>query len=272
MTNDHTLKPLYTGPLRHFPPARIGGDHDPSIVPRTELLHAQRLSQRIGDYGDHCGYRRPDSRALASEWSKHYFVALMVPVVGANLLLGRDLPLSPRETGLELDEDGLPARLWFAHAGKPLSSMAAFGRFDALYAHLEEMIAAFTAASGVTGKVLWSNAGNVFERFARDIDRHCLAVPASGAPVQQVVDSPAMPDGRPNPLFQPVRYVRGTATKDTLRIRRLCCIRYLLPLDEDARYCGSCPIRPDNLPAVRAAGPSRKTSSSVRPPAEGPAD
>jgi ferric iron reductase protein FhuF len=44
-------------------------------------------------------------------------------------------------------------------------------------------------------------------------------------------------DGSPNPVHRPVRY-QADPQAGTIRVRKLCCLYYLLPGTE---LCGDCP-------------------------------
>ncbi|WP_092160080.1 (2Fe-2S)-binding protein [Bosea sp. CRIB-10] len=71
-----------------------------------------------------------------------------------------------------------------------------------------------------------------------------------------------LPDGRPNRLFDPVRYPEY---KDgPTRLRRVCCIRYLIP---ELGYCSTCPLPDARRRLRRTAAPSSMPRTAAWPAA-----
>lgn len=184
-----------------------------------------------------------DSRGLASLWSKNYFVRLIPPVVAVALLLNRRLPLDMAQLEMVVDGSGVPIAFKLPHAGEilPEGQRTPFERFAHLLEdNLTPFIRALSACSGLTEKVLWSNAGNYFEwalgqLAAQDVPTQALA---DGEALLEVRLTPAR---RRNPLHEPIRYIEVAepdAEPHLWRMRRLCCIRYLLP---GVELCPNCP-------------------------------
>ncbi|WP_192035153.1 siderophore-iron reductase FhuF [Halomonas sp. YLGW01] len=245
------LDALYSGPLDGLTPPRLGPLTAPAVAMR-DLLAPGRLEaelERFGaGYGDADCKGQGDRRAVASLWSKWHAGALLAPYLAANLLLERDLPVSLDEVGVHLTPEGRTECLQLAHAGRPLGSLDGFTRFSTLLDdHLTPLIARLSALSGASAKVFWSNVGNSFEHFLTALEGHPMAHPGVAAEGKRLLESRTLPDGRRNPLYQPVRYVQPTSegasapepTRRVRRVRRLCCLRYLLP---DLGYCGNCPL------------------------------
>ncbi|MDN3525877.1 siderophore-iron reductase FhuF [Halomonas sabkhae] len=236
------LSSLYIGPMEQLTPPRVSNDQAPDTIAATELLEPARLEALMADFS--ARYPGGDRRALVSLWTKWHFAAVTSTSLAANLLLERDLPLGLNELRLILAPEGHVAGLCLKDEGRPLAELDGPGRFATLIDdHLTPLIEGLAAYSGASPKVFWSNAGNYFEHFTQAVPMHPMASASTAEPAQQLLASRKLADGRRNPLFQPVRYVNaanddgdGGAPK---RVRRLCCIRYLI---DELGYCGNCPL------------------------------
>ncbi|SFU94971.1 siderophore-iron reductase FhuF [Halomonas korlensis] len=232
------LSSLYVGPLEGVTPPRISAAFGTDALPARELLDPARLAALFDRFGAQYGHG--DRRAVASLWSKWHFSALAAHGLAANLLLKRDLPLGLDELHLQQSPEGETTGLVLRHAGRPLAELDSHSRFATLLDdHLSPLVEALAAATGASPKVFWSNAGNYFEYFAGALDDHPMALPGVSEPAQALMASRALPDGRRNPLYRPVRYVEHVAPDRPHRVRRLCCIRYLI---EGLGYCANCPM------------------------------
>ncbi|MEN2976480.1 siderophore-iron reductase FhuF (plasmid) [Tistrella bauzanensis] len=181
--------------------------------------------------------------AAVSQWTKSYFGALILPAVAANLVLDVALPLDPQAMAMVLDGDGRPAGFDVAGDGLPLDAVArasdcGFVRHAALIdGHLAPMIAAFSAATGVPARMLWSNAADYLDRAARMLVPLARSLPGRQVAAEAtagLLSRADRPDGTPNLLHDPVRMVAD------LRTRKVCCLRYVMPGEA---FCGSCPKR-----------------------------
>lgn len=234
-----SLAPLFTGKFEHYQHVLVLQGQDPRPgVPAEELISADGLAGLLA------GYRHfqpgDDERALLSLWSRHYFVKLTVPVVAANLVLGRELPVALSQIEVLLDPKGLPEAFRLPHDGRPFGTPPhdPFERFRILLEeNFEPLIEGWCQRVKVSRRVLWSNAANYFEWLIRTLS-------AGGLPEsllldgQRLIDLDVRPDGRANPMANPVRYVeRGEGCEPT-RQRHHCCIRYRLP---DLPLCRNCP-------------------------------
>jgi ferric iron reductase protein FhuF len=232
--------PLFTGELAIYGdrfvlsadelPPSLGGD----------LVDPERLSSLIAAFTA-ARYPGGDRRAVASLWAKHHIAALLPPFLALSLIAEREIDLGLDAIGCTFAGDGVTTRIHLRDAGRPAAPAGAFARFLPLIdGHLEPLITALAAVSSVSRKVLWSNAGNMFDFITRRVER-AIGPRAPVGEALALMASRRLPDGRPNPLFDPVRYHdRATGTE---RLRRVCCIRYLIP---DLGYCSTCP-----LPAAR---------------------
>ncbi len=233
------LNGLYVGDFARYRHCLVLADDPRAAISLIDLLRPDSLDEQLLRF-------RPsgleeDRRALVSHWSRHYFVRLIPPVTAAAVLLDHRLPLGIQDIGVILDDEGRPEAFKLPDEGDRLpESCGPFGRF----AHLVEdnlgpVIEKLCSYSGLSAKVLWSNAGNYFEAMVTQLAAQSRD--SSGSDGQALVGARFLPDGRPNPLFEPVRYVElktADGAARTWRRRRLCCIRYLL---EGVDLCPNCP-------------------------------
>ena len=235
------LAPLFRGALEEIGDALIVDDGREALEPLDALLQPDRLAAELARFASR--YEQPEPRAVASQWSKLYFSRLLVPATAAAIAADWRLPLDPRQLRVALDAEGGVATVALPHAGAASPAGDAEERFGFLVTeHLPPVIDSLARASGLTRRVLWSNAGNLFER----VIGHCAQLLGETHPgVQQgreVLARRRLADGTANPLAEPVRYL-----PDGTRQRRVCCLRYLIPT---LLYCGTCPL--DRDPAVRS--------------------
>lgn len=241
------LSPLYIGPLEGLAPPRVSATPGADTLPARQLLDPGYLDALFARFG--ARYAHGDRRAVASLWSKWHFSTLAAHGLAANLLLERDLPLGLDELHLEQSPEGQTTGLALRHAGKPLAELDPYPRFTTLLdGHLTPLIETLAAATGASAKVFWSNAGNYFEYFAGALADHPMASKDLAEPARALMASRSLPDGRRNPLYRPVRYVEDSRSKPR-RVRRLCCIRYLI---DELGVCGNCPL------ACRGGGKAAK--------------
>lgn len=232
------LTPLFIADFDHYRDVLVLPD-DPRVgVPLRTFLTSEYLDEVLTRFGS--AYSDSDPRGLASIWSKYYFIKLIPPVVAASLILDQRLPLHLDQVQLILNDDSLPAGFKLPHAGQRWrpTPADAFERFDELLEHhLRPFIEALARHVRLSPKVLWSNAGNYFEWL--------LGVLATAMPHadlthgHQLLNAQLLPDGRRNPLYQPVRYLKVEGQESLKRQRRVCCIRYRV---NGLDYCGNCPL------------------------------
>ncbi|MDE1571166.1 siderophore-iron reductase FhuF [Aquabacter sediminis] len=222
------LAPLFRGPLAPYAEAlRLETDsaaHPGSVLSDPPFLTAQtRLFARR--------FAQPERRAVASLWMKHHVSAVLTPVLAANLLLGRQMPVALEEIQVLPGPDGIAKALILRHPGTPISRDDPHARFAPLLeGHVAPLVKALAKASGIAPKVLWSNVGNWFDGLVGEAE----AMGAEGVgEARALLALERAPDGTRNPLFAAVRHTREG------RKRRVCCLRYLIP---ELDLCDTCPL------------------------------
>lgn len=235
---EEMLSAALTGDLARFCDRLVASDDGRASVAAEKLLRPDAFDRIVEPFA--ARYPDTDRRAVVSFWSQWYFSALIVPSVATNLLLDRRLPLAIDELALIVDGDEhRPAGFRLPGAGPPLDPDAGpFERFRPLVrGHLAPLVEMIAGHVGLAPRLLWSNAGSYFDwivgRLEAGEDGERVA-----APGRQLLRTRTWPDGRENPLFEPVRVVEGEDGE--VRQRKICCLRYLLPGVEG---CGVlCPL------------------------------
>lgn len=166
---------------------------------------------------------------LVSQWSRHYFMHWLPAMLVSQLAHGWDLPLLLRNTGLVLDESGVPLAVRFFEAGEEGDAQASLEPWIA--SNLRPFIDALSAYGEVPPAVLWSNAGDCLESSVRRLQQMGLR---NLAPAEGLMNQRKLADGRANPLYQPVRYLG-----DGRRERRHCCLARQIT---EMSPCADCPI------------------------------
>lgn len=244
-----SLSACYTGPLANFTPPLIGG------TPPLEAFKAARwhdtawLKKDLASFAGQ--YSGGDQRAVISLWSKWHFSTLTVPTLTANLLLDRDLPVGLDDVQVIFNEKGATSRLWLPHEGSALTSQDPFERFTTLIEqHWAPLIEQLATISGAAQRVFWSNAGGYLDFYVNALGEHPLANQQAFETAKALLETCNLPNGKRNPLFQPVRYFTPKGGEEVKRVRKLCCLRYLL---EEFDTCGNCPLEGCDLEARKRA-------------------
>ncbi|MCJ2036120.1 siderophore-iron reductase FhuF [Methylobacterium sp. J-068] len=228
------LAPLFSGPLSAyegrlvpFADARPGLSGTALLEPATLSAHLARFARTYPDVA-------PDPRAVASIWSKHHFAALVVPTLAASLILGRTLPVALDAIAVVSDAEGRTLALKLRDAGAPAPGPERFAPL--IEGHIRPLAAALAAVSGLAPRVIWGNAGNVLDAILNKAELAAACDPSGLAAARDLIRHRCGPDGRPNPLFDAVRYVGPEAAT---RQRKVCCLRYLIPAQT---LCAACPL------------------------------
>lgn len=238
------LAPLFQGGFASYGRLLRLAEPNDAAIPLTDLFDEQRLRRALSQF-------RPDlvgedERALLSIWSKYYFLRLIPPVLAANLILQRALPVSVDALAVELDADGLPSVFVLPNDGQPLApsipstsvSPHPLTRFEALMLdNLQPAIEAWQQALGLSPRVLWSNASRYIHWFLGELKNAGLPE-IFWAPGQALLEQPTFANGDKNPLFGAYQERLNANTGKMLTVRRTCCIRFRLP---DTALCEDCP-------------------------------
>lgn len=233
-----SLAPCFSGAFVRFKDGlALPGEHT-SAVPCRDLLEAdviERLMVRFAEV-----YPGGDRRALVSMWAQWHFGALIIPTTAAIVFLDRDLPVELDRVGVVLHEGGQTAAIIVPDDGASLPPRGA-DRFARLMAgHVGPLIRHLAGQFGVSPRLLWSNAADIFEWTLQEAATDDRANPGALAEGQALLHSKSDGDGLPNPMFGLIKYLPQDG--ETIRRRKVCCLRYLLPGIE---CCGGiCPTPP----------------------------
>lgn len=205
-------------------------------IPCTDFLEPGHLSAVLAAYGQ--TWAGCDRRAVASDWTKAYFRAL-IPAVVVPALCGIGVDGGNGNTRLALD-GARPSQLGFARLedGVAVDVDAIYGRL--LAGHVQPLAEAVRAVSGLSARVVWSNAGNLIAFLFREAGRLPALAPAAEAQAAAVTGRRAVPYlTGPNPLFEPVRMIPVAVSEGIVSVprRRVCCLRDRL----GESLCTSCP-------------------------------
>lgn len=194
------------------------------------------MARVLAGYGRRHGQDAPLA-AVAGEWSKQYFAKIMRPVAAAAIMLDWRMPFSPENISIDLGHEGDIVSLGLSSFGGPVAATSAEDRFDFLIRNnVAAIIHSVAEASGLSRNVLWSNAGNVLEGIVSS-DAARVQHPADGfIDAVELLETPVFTDGTRNPLYRPIVY--PVVCGRPKRLRRVCCIRYLL---DALDYCTTCP-------------------------------
>ncbi|WP_030069864.1 siderophore-iron reductase FhuF [Halomonas alkaliantarctica] len=232
-----TLKDCYQGPLAHFTPPFIGDVAPSRAIKASRWQSAELLEQDIARHAER--YPGGDLRAITSLWSKWHFSAMAIPTLAAHLLLNRDLPVGLDDVQVIVNDHGCTQGLWLPHEGKKFCTLDTNERFATLInQHWEPLIERLSAISGAAPRVFWSNAGGYVDYYVNALATHPLVNQGALTATRTLLTSRTL-NGQRNPLFEPVRTYQPKDSEALKRVRKLCCLRYLL---NDFEVCSNCPL------------------------------
>jgi ferric iron reductase protein FhuF len=234
------LATLFSGDLARYRNVFVAADDPREAISGAQFLQPQTLSTLMARFRPQ--FATADQRGLASIWANQYFMRLFPPVISAALLLNQRMPLQIGQLSIIVDGEGLPLVFKLPGPCEPLPPpQNPFERFAHLLDdNLQPYIQALCAHTGVSAKVLWSNAGNYFEAWLGQLQKRSDQ-PQLLLDGQRLLSAAQRPDGSRNPLFEPIRYIdieHADGQVRPWRQRRLCCIRYVLP---GVELCPNCP-------------------------------
>lgn len=218
------LPALFTGPLAPYGAALTTAPR-PDDLPIAALLTREGLAHAL----DRAAAEYPegsDRRAIASLWSKTYLRGIIpAPMIAA--VGGLPLDLTPSACALRADFSALVVR-------RTVSGPEAIA---GLYTHLTALAEGLKAASSIAPRVIWSNAANL---LTATLERLAQLSPVAVGLRRDLLEAAQRVDGSANPLFDHIRWITPghPDLPETVRQRRICCIRDLIP---GKPLCSTCP-------------------------------
>ncbi len=100
------------------------------------------------------------------------------------------------------------------------------------------LIERLSAISGAAPRVFWSNAGGYVDYYVNALAAHPLVNQDALAATRALLESRTL-NGQRNPLYEPVSTYQPSGSGEVKRVRKLCCLRYLL---DEFDVCGNCPL------------------------------
>jgi ferric iron reductase protein FhuF len=213
---------------------RLVGPQDTRATVAADALLGAAMREKIDARFAH-RFEIFDARAVHSIWMKWYLNAFIPPVLLADVLLGQAVTVELPKLQFIIADDGRVDAIKIAGT-RDSRFEDPFRRLRPLMSdHFAPLIEMWCARTDATARVFWSNVGNTFEAMLRRIEQ-VLGPSPRLAEAQQLLDEPDWL-GKPNPLFAAVHYVVENGAD--VRLRRVCCLQYLLP---DRRFCKACPV------------------------------
>ena len=208
----------------------------PGDISSDALLLPKQVDAILAWYDAKLGCRT-DRRPALSIWMGWHFQAVLPILLAANVLLDRSPDLAFDRVRFALSSDLKATAIVVGPNVEQLTGVDGLERFAPLvHGYLAPLICLAASRGGITERVLWSNAGHIFERVLGRLGASSAGRPGLAA-AQKLLATRLTLDGLRNPLFEPVRYIDGQ------RLRRVCCMRYLFP---DGKICLVCPLRLGN--------------------------
>lgn len=240
------LRPINFGGLRDFSHTLVLPDDPRPGIPGPHLLDAQVMDRLLSAAAAHIG--EGDLRARMSLWSIDYVHYLMPLPVVASLVLNRQLAVGLEDIELIVDDEAMPAAIRLRDGGRFRLGRDPYVNFAPMIrGHLEPLFAAWAAFSGLSPRVFWANAGNLYEAIVSGLERTPVLPSRLTRRARHLISDEQWPDGWRNPLRNPVLYRPDRPNMQ--RWRRVCCVRYLIPR---YNYCSNCPHRLTPRPAEAA--------------------
>jgi ferric iron reductase protein FhuF len=252
-----SLAPCFTGIFIHYKDAlALPGEHK-SFIQGRDLLDPIVMESLLSRFAE--ARAGGDRRAIVSMWTQWHFGALIIPTAAAILFLEHDLPVELDHVGIAVDDSGKTAAIILPDLAA--SEHACAGeRFSRLFqGHVEPLIRKLAGQFKVSPRLLWNNASDIFEWTLLQANSIGTARSDALNEGHALLKSKIGSNGRPNPMFDLVRYL--PQGDQTIRQRKLCCLRYLLP---GVECCGSlCPTPPPKVPKAEEKGHTDQGSETA---------
>ncbi|WP_084267923.1 siderophore-iron reductase FhuF [Azohydromonas lata] len=250
------LAPIFQGEwARHGESLQCSSRRPADAVVLADLLHGSGLlTPLLRRHARHLGVAGQDQRAAASAWSLRYLWALLLPVVAAASLLHHRFEVGAAHIAVRFNEHGEVAGFHISQQGQALPGSGTALRYESLlHDHLDPLFAAIHQHTRLATKILWGNTARHLETIFSQALRLAGPVPGLVEDRTALLDRPAWPDGRDNPMH---RRQAAAPAAGLLTLHRQCCLSYLLPGEG---YCGACPLDPRHGKPCRhqaATGPA----------------
>ncbi len=236
------------------------------FINAADLVHNSKLVSLINQFASHTEHPHGDIRAIASLWSRWHFWAVL-PAQMAALCLHLCLP-KISEFEISADHKTCGAR-WQPNPLQidPKDPQSIQLAADSIIQDFAILIESLSAISSASIKVFWNNLGNLFEYTACELRTHPKANQDVLSAYDAIIFHRKLSDGSTNPIRNPVRYVSIEDDKNSInntnytnnkylinnkyrinvenlnalhtkRIRKICCLKYLLP---SVALCANCP-------------------------------
>lgn len=239
-TFDKSLDAIFVGDLEHLRPHLIVGRSQQVSYSVLEALDDCRLDAIVESFNR--TYGNTPRAAVLSIWSKWYFATALPPLICSNILLDQTPPLELEHFRIaftpdyKIDSVAIPE-------GKiaPVQSSPGNRLLPIVEKHLCPFVKLYHERTGVSRRILWSNAGTLVEGIVTYLERAEIGGAARDE-CSDFLQLRDLPNGNQSPLFQPVAYV--LLDEVPVRRRRVCCLRFQLP---DGKLCCACPKQEEDI-------------------------
>ncbi|MEJ5065486.1 siderophore-iron reductase FhuF [Erwinia sp. MYb375] len=210
---------------------------DNRLLPATHLLQHEFIAQQLKGFAHQHGWERQDVTAVASMWSKHYLSLFSGGWLFARILYDTLLPADLKDLLLLLDADGQVTAVVVPDEGKSVAPVSTVEDFSIFFQqHIDAHFVALSAVTGVKAPVLWSNIANGVEGLRHLLSASGYLSPEKEQAIAALFTEKFWPDGARNLMYRSV-FVRRSPDGEAVKLRKGCCLRYLLP---EMGYCKNC--------------------------------
>jgi ferric iron reductase protein FhuF len=160
---------LTVGEYRSFAGHLVGVDDPRPSVSAEALLNVGMRDAIIARFAKR--FESFEPRAALSIWTKWYINTFLPPMLLADLVLVRRLPVALDRITFIISDDARVAAVKINGSDEDANTADPFERFESLlFDHFEPLIEMRSARSDVARRVLWSNVGNTFEAMLRKVE------------------------------------------------------------------------------------------------------
>ena len=235
-----SLDAIFVGDLEHLRPHLVVGRSEQASRSVRDALDDCWLDAIVESFNQ--TYGNTPRTAVLSIWSKWYFATALPPLICSNILLDQTPPLELEHFRIAFTPDHKIDSVAIPEGEvAPVQSRPGNRLLPIVEKHLYPFVKLYHARTGVSRRILWNNAGTLVEGLLTYLER----VQIGGAARDECSDFlqlPNLPNGKRNPLFQPVAYV--LLDEVPARRRRGCCLRFQLP---DGKLCCACPKQEERV-------------------------